>query len=141
MLGRAWRVALLVLCALGFGLCVGCETRQKQPQYIYGVPNVEAVEVTVSQGAPTRVEAVVRGTVRDPCTRIASVKQDLEGKVFTLSLTTRRALDDTCTDAETPFEATIPLVERGLEPGEYTVIAGEVSTLFFFRRSGAVPDI
>ncbi len=141
MLAKAWRVALLVLCALGFGLCVGCETRHRQPQYIYGVPNVEAIEVTVSQGIPARVNAVIRGTVRDPCTRIGSVSQELEGKLFTLTLTTRRAFDDTCTDVETPFEATIPLVERGLESGEYTVVAGEISTVFFFGRSGAVPDI
>jgi hypothetical protein len=132
---------LLALGALGLGLCFGCESRQRQPEYIYGVPNVTAIEVTVSQGMPARVSAVIRGTVRDPCTRIGSVTQELEGRVFTLSLTTRRALEDTCTDVETPFEATIPLVERGLETGDYTAVAGEISTVFFFRRTGTVPDL
>ncbi len=138
-MASVWRVcaAAFGLVSLGVAACLlaaGCSARQSSPEYIYGIPNVESVEVVLAPGTPIHFVAVVRGTVRDPCTRIGAVKQALEGRVVTLSLTTRRALADSCSDAETPFEATVPLMERGMQPGEYTVTAGGVSTTFLYRR-------
>jgi inhibitor of cysteine peptidase len=141
MAARAWRVALAVLGALGLAFSGGCGSRQSQPEFIYGVPNVVSIEVVISDGTPARVSAVVRGEVHDACTHIASVRQSLEGKVFLLRLTTRRALADTCSDAAQAFEATIPLVVRGLQPGPYEVDAGDVSATFYYQREGAAPQL
>lgn len=133
---RYWRVGVAILGLLGLGLAGGCGTRQTEPEFIFGVPSVDSVEVVLPQGTETRVTVVVRGTVRDPCTRISSVKQSLVGRVLTIALTTRRALADSCLDSETPFEATVPLVERGLQAGLYTVECGDVSAPFLFRSNG-----
>ncbi len=141
MAAKAGRVVLAVLGALGLAFSGGCGSRQSQPEFIYGVPKVVSVEVTVSDGVPARVNAVVRGVVHDACTHIDSVRQSLDADVFLLRLTTRRALADTCSDAETAFEATIPLVVRGLQPGAYTVDAGGVSASFYYQREGAAPQL
>ncbi len=141
MAARMWRVALAVLGAFGLAVSGGCGSRQSQPEFIYGVPSVVSIEVAVSDGTPARVNAVVRGVVRDACTHIDSVRQSLDGDVFSLRLTTRRALADTCGDAETPFEATIPLVVRGLQPGVYEVDAGGVSATFYYQREGSAPQL
>ena len=140
-MARSWRIAAAVVGTLGLALSGGCGARRSEPQYLYGVPNVEAIEVTIGGGSTVRVNAVVRGTVRDLCTRINSVRQSLDGSDFSLTLTTRRALADVCADVETPFEATIPLVVRGLEPGSYTVTAGDVSTPFEYERGGMAPQL
>ncbi|MCX6100994.1 MAG: hypothetical protein NTV92_06190 [Candidatus Bipolaricaulota bacterium] len=135
-----WRVALAVLGAFGLAVSGGCGSRQSQPEFIYGVPSVVSIEVTVSDGTPARVNAVVRGVVRDACTHIDS-RQSLDGDIFSLRLTTRRALADTFGDAETPLEATTPLVVRGLQPGVYEVDAGGVSATFYYQREGSAPQL
>ncbi len=135
-MARCWRLCVALVALSSLGLAWGCGTHQAEPEFIYGVPNVTSVEVVPSATANSRLTAVVRGTVRDPCTRIGSVKQAMEGRVLTIKLTTQRALADTCLDAETPFEAVVPLVQRGLQPGEYTVTAGGVSATFVFRLGG-----
>lgn len=135
-----WRRIGAALGLLAVGLAFGCGTRQSEPEIVYGVPSVSSIEVVMAPGATARLTAVVRGTVRDPCTRIGSVRQSLEGRVITILLTTQRALADSCQDAETPFEASVPLVERGLEAGEYVVVAGAATTVFVYRHGG-VPEL
>jgi len=141
VVARAWRIAAAVLGTLGLVFVGGCATRHSEPEYLYGVPEVWSLDVTVSDETPARADVIVRGAVRDACTQIYSVRQSFDEGVFSLTLTTRRSLSGACADAETPFEKTVPLLVRGLETGEYTVVAGDASTTFLFRREGTAPQL
>ena len=142
MVRRLLRVTLAFFGAAGLLLTFGCGSRQAQPEFIFSVAQVERIEVSIDRGIPGRASAVVRGNLRDSCTRIDSIKQSLEGHVFSLTLTTRRAIAaQECPDTEVPFEATVPLVVRGLHPGEYTVTSGGASTTFLFNQVGTAPQL
>lgn len=137
-----------VLCATVPVLVAGvlflssCASREAPPQFIFGLAQVLTIEVNVDLGSQARANAVVRGIVRDSCTRIDSVRQSLEGRIFSLTLTTRRAISaDQCRDDEVPFEATVPLVIRGLPPGEYTVTAGSASATVRVPLPKATPSV
>jgi hypothetical protein len=141
MVRRLLRVTLAFFGAAGLLLVFGCGSRQAQPEFIFSVAQVERIEVSIDRGILGRASAVVRGNLRDSCTRIDSIKQSIEGHVFSLTLTTRRAIAaQECPDAEVPFEATVPLVVRGLHAGEYTVTSGSASATFFFTQAGATPE-
>ncbi len=142
MARRLLRITLVFLGAAGLLLVLGCGSRQAQPEFIFGVAQVERIEVSIDHGVPGRASAVVRGKLRDSCTRIDSIKQSLEGHVFSLTLTTRRAIAaQECPDAEVPFEVTVPLVVRGLHPGEYAVTSGGASATFLFNQAGMAPQL
>lgn len=142
MARRLLRITLVSLGSAGLLLVLGCGSRQTQPEFLFSVAQVERIEMSIDRGMPGRASAVVRGKLRDSCTRIDSIKQSLEGHVFSLTLTTRRAIAaQACPDVEVPFEATVPLVVRGLPPGEYTVAAGGASTTFLFNQAGTAPQL
>jgi inhibitor of cysteine peptidase len=141
MAAKAGRVVLAVLGALGLAFSGGCGSRQSQPEFIYGMPNVVSIEVIVGDGTPARVTAVVRGLVSDECTKIYTIRQSLTGKTFLLQLSTRRPLTQACTTGTFAFEAPIPLVVRGLQPGAYEVDAGGVSATFYYQREGSAPQL
>jgi hypothetical protein len=139
---RLLRITFVALGAAGLLLVLGCGSRQAQPEYIFGVAQVERIEVSIDHGVPGRASAVVRGKLRDSCTQIDSIKQSLVDHVFSLTLTTRRAIAaQECPDAEVPFEATVPLVVRGLHAGEYTVASGGVSATFLFKQTETAPQL
>jgi hypothetical protein len=139
---RLLRITLVSLGIAGLLLMLGCGSRQAQPEYIFGVAQVERIEVSIDYGVPGRASAVVRGKLRDSCMRIDSIKQSLEGQVFSVTLTTRRpTAAQECPDVEVPFEVTVPLVVRGLNAGEYTVTSGSASATFFFTQAGARVEI
>jgi len=136
------RITMVSLGVAGLLFVLGCGSRQAQPEFIFGVAQVERIEVSIDQGIPGRASVVVRGNLRDSCTRIDSVKQSLEGHVFSLTVTTRRAIAaQECPDAKAPFEATVPLAVRGLHPGEYTVTSGGASATFLFKQEGTAPQL
>jgi hypothetical protein len=142
MARRLLRITLVSVGAAGLLLALGCGSRQAQPEFIFGVAQVERIEMSVDRGVPGRASAIVRGKLRDSCTRIDSIKQSLEGHVFSLTLTTRRAIAaQECPDVEMPFEATVPLVVRGLHPGEYVVTSGGASATFVFNQMGTAPEL
>ena len=142
MARRLLRITLVFLGAAGLLLVLGCGSRQTQPEFIFGVAQVERIEMSIDRGMPGRASAVVRGKLRDSCTRIDSIKQSLEGHVFSVTLTTRRAITaQECPDVEVPFEATVPLVVRGLHPGEYVVTSGGASATFVFNQTGTAPQL
>jgi hypothetical protein len=142
MARRLLQITLVFVGAAGLLLVFGCGSRQAQPEFIFSVAQVERIEVSIDRGMSGRASAVVRGKLRDSCTRIDSIKQSLEGHVFSLTLTTRRAIAaQACPDAEVPFEATVPLTVRGLPPGEYTVTSGGASATFLFNQTGTAPQL
>ncbi len=140
---RRLRIAVVFFGAAWFLLVSGCASREAEPEYIYGAAQVQSIEVRVDHGMSSRATAIVRGIVRDSCTLIAEpFKQSLDGKVFFLTLTWRRAIAaEGCREVDFAFEATVPLVVRGLQPGEYTVTSNNVSTTFTFQQAEAAPQL
>src|SRR5690606_39385889 len=61
-----------------------------------------------------------------------------DGTTFTITLLTHRPAGAMCTMALEPFTRTVPLDVEGLEPGEYTVRAGDQTASF--RLGGPPPD-
>jgi hypothetical protein len=141
MARRLLRITLASLGAAMLLLALGCGSRLAQPEFIFGVAQVEMIDALVAPRLPGRASAVVHGKLRDSCTRIDSIKQSLDGHVFSLTLTTRRAIAaQECPDAEVPFEVTVPLVMRGLHAGEYTITSDSASVTFFFTPAGATRE-
>ncbi|MDD4904024.1 MAG: hypothetical protein PHX77_05960 [Candidatus Bipolaricaulis sp.] len=140
-MARGSRVASLCLILLGLlaGLLSGCRSSKGPAEYIFGLADVQSIEVRMVDEYPGRLTAVVRGSMRDTCTRIESVRQDVHGNNLVLTVTTERPVDDVCAQALTPFEVTTPLRLEGLPSGEYTVTANGVSTSFKWTGTVAVP--
>ncbi|MGD9675780.1 MAG: hypothetical protein AB7V19_03745 [Candidatus Bipolaricaulia bacterium] len=140
-MARGSRVASLglILLALVAGLLSGCRSSKGPAEYIFGLADVQSLEVRMVDEYPGRLAAVVRGSLRDACTRIESVRQDVRPDGLALTVTTERPVDAVCAQAITPFEVTTPLLLEGLPSGEYTVTANGVSTTFKWTGTVAVP--
>ncbi len=140
------RFALLGLLVLLPCLLFGCRSSKGPAEFIFGLADVSSVEVCMVNEYPTRLSAVVRGVLRDTCTRIDSVRQDpvrqdpVSGNKLVLTVTTERPLNQVCAQAVTPFEMTAPLMLEGLPPGEYFITVNGVSTTFKWSGSTAIPQ-
>lgn len=135
------RAALLGFLVLLVCLPFGCRTSKGPAEYIFGLADVSSVEVRRVDEYPTRLSAVVRGALRDTCTRIDSVRQEpVRGNKLVLTVTTERPVDQVCAQAVTPFEMTAPLMLEGLPLGEYAITVNGVSTTFKWSGSTAIPD-
>lgn len=130
--------ALSICCCL-LALLGGCHSNPGPAEYIFGLADVASVEVAVSDEYPDGLSAIVRGNLRDACTRINSVKQERKGSTFLVTVTTERPIDDVCAKVDTPFEATIPLPLESLPAGEYSVVANDVSATFRWSGPTAIP--
>ena len=97
-----------------------------------------SLEIVITDSFPVQVVAIVCGELPDACTIIDSVSQELENRMFAVSLTTRRPVDEVCVLAVTPFEASIPLAVLGLEAGVYSVSVGGVSEIFRLAEDNVV---
>lgn len=134
-------VAALALLALLLGPLVGCRPNKGPAEYIFGLADVSSVEVRAAEEYPTRLCAVVKGQLRDTCTRIDSVRQDpVRGSKLVLTVTTERPVDEVCAQAIQVFEITTPLMLEGLPVGEYAVTVNGVSTTFKWTGTTAIPD-
>jgi hypothetical protein len=133
------RLVLLLLLASGVGLLPGCRTGKGPAEYIFGLADVDTVEVRTVDGYPGCLSAVVKGTLRDTCTRIASVRQERRDNLLVVTVTTERPVDEVCAQAVKPFEVTTPLALDGLPLGEYELAANGVSTTFKWSGDVAIP--
>ncbi|MEN6369112.1 MAG: hypothetical protein ABFD77_05380 [Thermotogota bacterium] len=135
------RAALLGLLVLLSCLLFGCRSSKGPAEYIFSLAEVSSVEVRRVEEYPTRLSAVVKGVLRDTCTRIDSVRQDpVSGNKLVLTVTTERPVVQVCAQAVVPFEITAPLLLEGLPPGEYSITANSVSTTFKWHGSTAIPQ-
>ena len=135
------RIALLGVLVLLPLLLFGCRSGKGPAEYIFGLADVSSVEVRMVDEYPTRLSAVVRGVLRDTCTRIDSVRQELvSGNRLVLTVTTERPLSQVCAQAVTPFEMTAPLMLEGLAPGEYSIAVNGIPTTFKWSGSTAIPQ-
>ncbi|MEW5826267.1 MAG: hypothetical protein AB1778_05490 [Candidatus Bipolaricaulota bacterium] len=140
MYPRRWgRWTLLVLVLI---TASGCGPHKEAPKYIFGVASVDSLLVEVADDQGVRVSIVIKGTLRDGCTEIEAVKQAVEDRVITLTVATRRPLDAVCEPGEVPFTQIVPLSSlRTLRTGDYTLVAGDATTLLRFERGGVAPHI
>jgi hypothetical protein len=95
-----------------------------------GTAFVDSVELLILESFPVQVNAVVKGNLPDPCTRIEQVKQERTGNTINVTLTTARAQGQSCIQVIEPFERTIPIDVVGLQAGTYTVDIGGVTQQF-----------
>ena len=134
------RVVFLGLFVLLPCLLFGCRSSKGPAEYIFGLADVSSVEVRMVDEYPARLSAIVKGALRDACTRIDSVRQEpVRGNTLVLTVTTQRPIDQVCAQSLTPFEMTTPLLLEGLPPGEYVVTVNGVSTTLKWSGSSAIP--
>lgn len=99
-------------------------------EYIYGMANVENIEILILESFPVQVHVTAEGYLPDGCTEIDNVRTEREGNVFNISITTKRPKDAVCTQAIEDFKETIPLDAQGLKAGNYTVNVNGVTGSF-----------
>jgi hypothetical protein len=95
-----------------------------------GAALVDAVDVQMLESFPVQVNVLVRGYLQDACTEMGEIRQQFDGSVFTIELTTVRDPNLMCAQVLTPFEQTIPLEVAGLPSGAYTLIVNGVTAQF-----------
>jgi inhibitor of cysteine peptidase len=107
------------------------ESATGQPgDYETDLANVEKVDVMILESFPVQVRVTASGNLPDGCTKINEVDVAQEGETFNVTITTRRPLDQECTEALVPFEETFPLDVLGLAAGTYVVDVNGVTGTF-----------
>jgi inhibitor of cysteine peptidase len=117
----------------------GCKAPSQRPEIIYGEAKVESIEMSIIEQFPARVTVTVKGNLGDDCTKIESIRQEVNGFVFLITISVERPVDKSCAQREALFTATVPLSVENLTPGMYTVIANGVSTTFQWEGSEGPP--
>jgi inhibitor of cysteine peptidase len=98
--------------------------------YETDLANVEQVDVMILESFPVQVRVTASGNLPNGCTEIDEVDVAQEGQTFDVTITTRRPLDQECTEALVPFEETFPLDVLGLAAGTYVVDVNGVTGTF-----------
>lgn len=98
--------------------------------YIYGTANVESIQIVTLESFPAQIQVIAKGYLPDGCTEIDGIKNESEGNVFNITISTKRPIDAICTQAIKSFTETIPLEVRGLKAGNYTVNVNGVTGSF-----------
>lgn len=121
--------ALLLLLA---GILSGCRSGEGPAEFLYREADVVTVDVRLTDTVPTRVDAIVRGTLCESCATLDEIRQEYveSTSTFVLTLTTRRPVDEPCIQDATAFEATVPLAIERLSAGVYTVVANGITASF-----------
>ena len=132
------RIALLAFLPL---ILFGCRSNQDPAEYLYGVANVDTVEIRIQETRPGGATAIVHGTLLETCTEVDEIRQDYDGgeKTFVLTLTTRRPVDASCEREAVAFEESIPLAIERLPDGTYVVVANGVAASFELDREALAP--
>jgi hypothetical protein len=113
---------------------------------VEGLAPVSSVSLRISESFPVQVAAVVRGSLPDGCTKIDAVTQtrDPAEKRLQVTITTLRPQDQACTEAEVPYEETVPLDVLGLPAGTYTVVVNDAAdggtASFTLEADNLLPD-
>jgi inhibitor of cysteine peptidase len=105
-------------------------TEEAPGEYETGTANVEQVDIMILESFPVQVRVAASGSLPDGCTEINEVNVTQAGQTFDVTITTRRPVDQECTQALVPFEESFPLDVEGLEAGTYTVDVNGVTGTF-----------
>ena len=106
------------------------EGQNSGEEYIYGLANVERIDILILESFPVQVNVIAEGYLPDGCTEIDEIETEREGNVFNITITTKRPKDAICTQAIENFSETIPLEVQGLSAGNYTVNVNGVTGSF-----------
>lgn len=98
--------------------------------YIYGTANVESIQIVTLESFPVQIQVIAEGYLPDGCTEINEIKNERDGNIFNINISTKRPRDAICTQALESFTETIPLEVRGLKAGNYTVNVNGVTGSF-----------
>ena len=101
---------------------------------------IESLELVMLESFPVGVRARLRGSLRDACTRVASVAQSREDKTFTLDVRTMRPAGAFCAQVLTPFEETVVLDVFALPAGTYSVRVGDKTATFTLETDNILED-
>jgi hypothetical protein len=107
---------------------------------VFGLANVESVEILILESFPVQIHVVAQGTLPNGCTMIDDITIQQEGSVFDVAVTTVREPEQVCTEAEVPFEEVIPLDVLGLEAGTYTVVVNGVEGSFTLDMDNIIQE-
>lgn len=99
-------------------------------EYIYGVANVENIDILTLESFPVQIHVIAEGYLPDGCTEIDQIKTEMEGNTFNVNITTKRPKEAICTQAIENFTKTVPLEVQGLSAGNYTVNVNGVNGSF-----------
>ncbi len=97
---------------------------------VYGLANVDSVEVLILESFPVQIHVSAQGFLPDSCTQIDDIIVQQEGQLFGVAMTTVREPEQVCAQALVPFEESIPLDVLGLPAGTYTVAVNGVEGSF-----------
>ena len=106
---------------------------------IRGLAPVETIDILILESFPVQVQVRAAGNLRDGCTTLAEITQELQGSTFAVTIGTTRPADALCTEALVPFETTIALDVLGLKAGAYTVTVNGVSGTFTLGVDNVAP--
>ncbi len=109
-------------------------------EVIYGLANVENIDIMILESFPVQVRVLAQGTLPDSCTAIDDTIVQHQRNVFDVAVTTVREPGQQCTDAEEPFEENIPLDVLDLDAGIYSVIVNGVEGSFVLDVDNRIPE-
>ena len=102
---------------------------------------VQSVDVQISQSRLPQVSAVVRGNLTESCASLGESQVQYVSYSFQITVYVNSPADIGCVQVTTPFETTIPLNTKDLPPGNYTVTANGVSTVFALPLEISTPTL
>ncbi len=108
--------------------------------YEYGEAPVDSFDIVFLESFPLQVNVIVTGNLPDGCTEIDEVTSKREGDTFVVRLTTRRPVDQMCTEALVPYEEVVSLDVYGLPAGTYTVDVNGMTGMFTLETDNVLPD-
>jgi inhibitor of cysteine peptidase len=137
-MGRRLRYVLVCLLLAVLGTW-GCSRPSGPPEAIYGEAQVDSIEMSIVEEFPARVTVIVNGNLKDDCTKIESVRQELVGYAFIVTIAVERPVDKACVQKDALFTATVPLSVENLPAGQYTVTVNGVLTSFEWHGAEGPP--
>lgn len=92
---------------------------------------VESVQLFMISPGPVQINAVVRGSLPDPCVQIDAIQQQYAANQILLNISARRSVPDlVCAAVLTEFAEIVSLHLEGPAAGNYTVVVGKARASF-----------
>lgn len=105
-------------------------TSDRQSEPVYGLADVERVEILTLESFPVQVNVRIQGSLPSDCADIDDIVVQRDDEFFNMAVTIVEEPGQDCAEAEIPFEEMVPLDVLGLDAGTYTVTANSVQSSF-----------
>ena len=102
---------------------------QTDKRFIIGDMPIDDISVEILESFPLQIHLVVKGFLRDGCTKLNKITQQRAEDVIRVNITTKRPKDEICIQVIQEVTERIPLKGRFL-PGHYKVIVNGVEKEF-----------